>query len=60
MDLNGTVVDVKEAISIYNKDFIYRLGEVVESEFDTNRWNECSTGIHFFMTFEEARDYNLF
>lgn len=28
---------------------------VVPSGFDENRWNECSQGIHFFLTFEELR-----
>ena len=27
------------------------------NDFDTNRWKECSTGIHFFMTREEAVEY---
>ena len=44
--------------SDYDKDFIYRVGEIVEVEdFDENRWVECSTGIHFFLTREEAVNY---
>ena len=47
-----------EAISQYDKDFVYRVGEIVEvKDFDENRWNECSTGIHFFITRQEALDY---
>ena len=46
------------AHSNYKKSFVYRVGEIVEVDnFDNNRWNECSTGIHFFMTREEAVNY---
>lgn len=44
--------------SVYDADFIYRIGEVVEvPNFDTDRWNECSYGIHHFLTREEAVEY---
>lgn len=37
---------------------IYEIGKpVVPDFFDDNRWNECSGGIHFFMTKEEALNY---
>lgn len=37
----------------------YKVGEYVypSNSFDECRWNECSSGIHFFMTEEEALDY---
>ena len=39
----------------------YKIGEMVYSDdFDENRFNECSHGIHFFMSFDEARDYMFF
>ena len=40
--------------------FIYKTGETVKptTPFDENRWNECSSGIHFFMTEKEAINYN--
>ena len=42
----------------YDKNFIYRVGEIVEvKDFDENRWVECSTGIHFFLTRDEAVRY---
>jgi len=42
-----------------NSDLLYRVGKVIEiSDFDENRWNECSTGIHFFMSREMAKNYN--
>ena len=38
----------------------YIVGETVKPDsFDPNPWNECSNGIHFFMTREEAETYNL-
>lgn len=41
-----------------DKDFIYRVGEIVRvNNFDEDRWNECSTGIHHFITREEAVKY---
>ena len=50
--------EFKEAYSIYDKTFIYKTGEVVSvDDFDEDRWNERSTGIHFFITREEAVNY---
>ena len=53
--------EISEARSGHNSDFIYRVGETVKpiQEFDTNRWNECAPGIHFFVTREEAERYDL-
>lgn len=37
----------------------YTVGKYVfPDSFDDNRWNECSNGIHFFMTKKEAKDYS--
>ena len=45
--------------SDYDPHFLYKVGEIVKVEnFDTNRWNECAPGIHFFITREEAVNYN--
>ena len=44
----------------YNYFFrtVYKVGEVVRPDrFDTCRWNECTNGIHFFMTRKEAEEY---
>ena len=47
-----------EAFSQRDKRFVYRVGEtVVPDSFDEDRWNECSNGIHFFITKQEAIDY---
>ena len=57
-NLNGSEVNVEYAISEHDPSFLYKVGEVASvNDFDTNRWNECSTGIHFFMTREEAASY---
>ena len=58
-NLDGTPADVNVAHSIKKYDFIYKVGEIVEvKDFDTNRWNECSTGIHFFTDRNSAVNYN--
>ena len=57
-NLDGSISDLKEISSKFNPDFIYRVGETVYSDsFDENRWNECSHGIHFFISRELARIY---
>ena len=51
---------VKRAWSYVDSDFEYVLGETIfPDKFDTNRWNECSNGIHFFMNFREAVEYRF-
>lgn len=46
------------AASVYDYKFIYKVGEIVEVDnFDEDRWNECSAGIHHFLTREEAVNY---
>ena len=55
---DGTKADIEEVESDYRSDFIYKVGETVEvPDFDEDRWNECSTGIHFFITRDEAVRY---
>ena len=59
-DMEGNVLDAS-AYSTYIDalHFKYKAGETVtpEKPFDGDRWNECSTGIHFFINREEAVDY---
>lgn len=46
------------AYSGYDTDFTYKKGETIHVEdFDTNRWNECAPGIHFFITRIEAVEH---
>ena len=55
---DGSESRITEVCSSYDKEFIYRVGEVVSVDnFDENRWNECAPGIHFFITREEAARY---
>ena len=57
-NLDGTKATVVLAHSNYNANFIYEIGKTVEvKDFDDNRWNECSTGIHHFITRQEAVNY---
>lgn len=53
-DLN----EYSEAMSLVDPTFIYRVGEVVKAEnYNPDRWNDSTGGIHFFMTKEEAWAY---
>ena len=57
-EFNGSRSCVKSVSSSYDENFIYTVGETVEvNNFDTNRWNECAPGIHFFITRDEAVKY---
>ena len=57
---SGSDAKVSYAVSGWDYNFIYSIGETVEvKNFDTNRWTECAPGIHFFMTRQEALDYDL-
>ena len=48
-----------EIASDRDANFIYRVGETIEvPDFDDNRWNECSAGIHFFINKEMAKQYS--
>lgn len=47
-----------EARSLVDENFVYRVGEFVEvKDFDEDRWNDSTTGIHFWLTREEAIGY---
>ena len=56
--IDGTSDGVDTVYSKYDETFAYKIGETVEvKNFNDNRWNECSTGIHFFLTRQEAVKY---
>ena len=58
-EIDGSDSGITEICSDRDETFIYKVGEEVSvSNFDENRWNECSTGIHFFITRDEAVRYN--
>jgi hypothetical protein len=45
--------------SLHDSSFEYTVGCIVKPKepFCEDRWNECSSGIHFFITRKEAEDY---
>jgi uncharacterized protein YjbI with pentapeptide repeats len=47
------------AWSMHENSFVYKIGRIVEPSkpFDENRWKECASGIHFFITRQEAVKY---
>ena len=58
-DTNGHIMELDCVASKHDQTFIYRVGETASvCDFDENRWNECAPGIHFFITREEAINYN--
>lgn len=57
-NIDGTKANVTSVPSNRDNNFIYKIGEeVCVLDFDEDRWNECSTGIHFFINRQEAVDY---
>jgi hypothetical protein len=58
----ATILEIEGGLPIisdYDSKFNYEVGKVMEvSDFDTDRWNECSTGILFFMNRHNAETYN--
>ena len=57
-NLDGSKPNCAEATSKRDPSFVYKVGEIVEVlNFNTDRWDECSAGIHFFITRQEAVDY---
>ena len=56
-DLDGNPAG-DQVCSDYDKNFVYKVGKTVEVlDFDVNRWDECSSGIHHFITRAEAVKY---
>ena len=57
-DMDGTKTKVKKYTSDQYAECVYEVGKIVEAdEWDENRWNECSHGIHFFIDKQRAVDY---
>ena len=55
-DRDGNAIESES--SARTPGFIYKVGEeIVPDSFDDDRWNECSHGIHFFITRTEAEEY---
>ena len=56
--LDCPILSIKTVSSRYDSSFIYEVGKIVEvKDFDEDRWNECSTGIHFFINRQDAVDF---
>ena len=54
------VIGAEVGISAWDKKTEYRVGQTVRcGVWDANRWAECSGGIHFFLTREEAEAWEL-
>ena len=57
-NIDGSLSDHTKVASNYDPNFVYELGKIVSVDnFDTDRWNECVAGIHFFITRDEAVKY---
>ena len=57
-NIDGAESNTNSARSLWDPDFVYSVGKTIEvPNFDTNRWNECAPGIHFFITRQEAVDF---
>lgn len=59
-DLDGFKADVDtvRSMTVHYDAINYKKGNwVYPDSFDEDRFNECSHGIHFFMTFDEAAKY---
>jgi len=52
------VFGAEVGISQHDNKTEYKAGELVYADkWDENRWDECSSGIHFFITRKEAEEY---
>ena len=56
--LDRTPYNDDKVVNNNHVETIYKVGELVRPDsWDDNRWNECSHGIHFFITRDEAVMY---
>ena len=52
------VIGGEIGISQHDNKTEYKAGEIIyPDKWDDNRWEECSSGIHFFITRKEAEEY---
>lgn len=58
--IESVPVIVDKVRSRYDPDFYYQVGQrITIPDFDTDRFNECAPGIHFFINRQEAIDYRF-
>ena len=57
-NFDGSKANIDVVYSFWSSSFQYKAGQIVEEpNFDDNRFNECSKGIHFFISRQEAVDF---
>ena len=57
-NIDGSPASVDVVYSKHDPNFAYSVNSIVKvDDFDTDRWNECAPGIHFFITRQEAVNY---
>ena len=50
--------NINSVASSHDSNFIYEVGKIVKVDnFNEDRWDECASGIHFFMNRENAINY---
>lgn len=60
VDLLDESKHLDTAYSIHDSKFIYHINDTVEvTDFDNNRWEECASGIHHFLSKQEAVEYSI-
>ena len=58
-NLDGTPYNDDNVVNNNYVKTIYKVGEIARTDsWDADRWNECSHGIHFFITRDEAVRYH--
>ena len=57
-NIDGTKANVTKVASAYDSNFVYEVGKTVSVDnFCEDRWEECSSGIHFFINRQESVNY---
>ena len=57
-NLDGSKADAIKVNSNFDTNFVYEVGKTVEvNDFNDCRWVECTSGIHHFITRQEAVNY---
>ena len=59
INLDDKQKQITEAVSLYDDTFKYVVGErvVPKEPWDDDRWEECASGIHFYITRIEAENH---
>lgn len=57
-NIDGSNAGIEMVCSDHDEKFVYVVGTTVKvSDFDDDRWNECASGIHFFIDRRAAVEY---